>query len=106
MERELVKRRFEPAVRLEVEEDMSDDVLRRLVKELSVDPNAVFKLPGPLDLAGLNAIADLPIGELRYPAFVPSTRAIPPTPASSTRSANGTCWCTTRTTRSPRPWSG
>jgi len=77
MERELVKRRFEPAVRLEVEEDMSDDVLRRLVKELSVDRDAVFKLPGPLDLAGLNAIADLPIGELRYPAFVPSTRAIP-----------------------------
>ena len=77
MERELVKRRFEPAVRLEVEEDMSDDVLCRLVKELSVDRNAVFKLPGPLDLAGLNAIADLPIGELRYPAFVPSTRAIP-----------------------------
>ncbi len=27
MERELVKRRFEPAVRLEVEQDMSDDVL-------------------------------------------------------------------------------
>ncbi len=77
MERELVKRRFEPAVRLEVEEDMSDDVLHRLVKELSVDPNAVFKLPGPLDLTGLNGIADLPIGELRYPAFVPSTRAVP-----------------------------
>ena len=77
MERELVKRRFEPAVRLEVEEDMSDDVLCRLVKELSVDTNAVFKLPGPLDLTGLNAIADLPIGELRYPAFVPSTRAVP-----------------------------
>ena len=77
MERELVKRRFEPAVRLEVEEDMSDDVLHRLVRELSVDPNAVFKLPGPLDLTGLNGIADLPIGELRYPAFVPSTRAVP-----------------------------
>jgi polyphosphate kinase len=77
MERELVKRRFEPAVRLEVEEDMSDDVLCRLVKELGVDPGAVFKIPGPLDLTGLNVIADLPIGELRYPAFVPSTQAVP-----------------------------
>jgi polyphosphate kinase len=77
MERELVKRRFEPAVRLEVEEDMSDDVLWRLAKELSVDDNAIFKVNGPLDLAGLNAIADLPVGELRYPAFVPSTRAVP-----------------------------
>jgi polyphosphate kinase len=77
MERELVKRRFEPAVRLEVEEDMSQDVLCRLVKELGVDEAAVFKVAGPLDLGGLNAIADLPIGELRYPAFVPSTRAVP-----------------------------
>jgi polyphosphate kinase len=36
----------------------------------------VYRLPGPLDLVGLFAIADLNIGELRYPAFVPSTRAV------------------------------
>ncbi|HTU76261.1 MAG TPA: polyphosphate kinase 1 [Trebonia sp.] len=77
MERELVRRRFDPAVRLEVEDGMSDAVLGRLVKELGVDEDAVFKTPGPLDLTGLNAIADLPRGELRYPAFVPSTRALP-----------------------------
>jgi polyphosphate kinase len=77
MERELVRRRFDPAVRLEVEDGMSDAVLGRLVKELGVDSGAVFKTPGPLDLTGLNAIADLPRGELRYPAFVPSTRALP-----------------------------
>jgi polyphosphate kinase len=77
MERELVKRRFDPAVRLEVEEDMSEDVQCRLVKELGVDDAAVYKVRGPLDLAGLSAIADLPIGELRYPAVVPSTRAVP-----------------------------
>ncbi len=53
MERELVRRRFEPAVRLEVEQDMSDDVLGRLVRELSLDEHAVYRLPGPLDLAGL-----------------------------------------------------
>ena len=77
MERELIKRRFEPAVRLEVEDSMSADVLDRLVTELDVDPDAVYRLPSPLDLAGLTAIADLNIGELRYPAFVPSTRALP-----------------------------
>jgi polyphosphate kinase len=77
MERELTRRRFEPAVRLEVLDDMSGDVLCRLVKELGVDEQAVFRIPGPLDLTGLYAIADLPRGELRYPAFVPSTRAIP-----------------------------
>jgi polyphosphate kinase len=77
MERELVKRRFEPAVRLEVEESVSADVLDRLVTELDVDTRAVYRVPGPLDLAGLAAIADLNLGELRYPAFVPSTRAVP-----------------------------
>jgi polyphosphate kinase len=77
MERELTRRRFEPAVRLEVEDDISDEVLCRLVKELGVDEQAVFKIAGPLDLTGLNVIADLPRGELRFPAFVPSTWAVP-----------------------------
>jgi polyphosphate kinase len=77
LERELAKRRFEPAVRLEVADDMSDDVLTRLARELGVDENAVNKVTGPLDLTGLTAIADLPLSELRYPAFVPSPRAVP-----------------------------
>ena len=76
MERELVRRRFEPAVRLEVEDTMSADVLERLVTELDVHRSAVYRVPGPLDLSGLFTIADLNIGELRYPAFVPSTRAV------------------------------
>jgi len=76
MERELVRRRFEPAVRLEVEDTMSAGVLDRLVTELDIDARAVYRVPGPLDLSGLFAIADLPIGELRYPAFVPSSGAI------------------------------
>src|ERR1700689_488716 len=77
MERELVRRRFEPAVRLEVEDTMSADVLDRLVTELGIDKRAVYRSTGPLDLSGLSAIADLNIGELRYPAFVPSARAVP-----------------------------
>ena len=77
MERELVRRRFDPPVRLEVEDDMPEAVLCRLVKEVGVDEQAVFTTPGPLDLTGLNAIADLRRGALRYPAFVPSTRALP-----------------------------
>jgi polyphosphate kinase len=77
IERELVKRRSDPAVRLEVEDSMDGDVLCRLVKELGVDERAVTKVPGPLDLSGLDKLADLPLGELRYPAFVPSIRALP-----------------------------
>ena len=76
MERELMRRRFEPAVRLEVEDTMSGDVLEKLVTELDINERAVYRVPGPLDLSGLFAIADLNIGELRYPAFVPSTRAV------------------------------
>ena len=76
MERELVRRRFEPAVRLEVEDTMSADVLDRLVTELDIDKRAVYRVPGPLDLSGLFTLADLNFGELRYPAFVPSNRAV------------------------------
>src|SRR5205823_2830965 len=76
MERELVRRRFEPAVRLEVEDTMSADVLDRLFTELDIDHRAVYRVPGPLDLSGLFTLADLNIGELKYPAFVPSTRAV------------------------------
>jgi polyphosphate kinase len=77
LERELLRRRFEPAVRLEVEESISPEVLERLVTELAVDRRAVYHLPGPLDLTGLNAIADLDIRRLKYPAFVPSEAALP-----------------------------
>jgi polyphosphate kinase len=77
LERELTRRRAEPAVRLEVEESMSGDVLDRLVTELGVDSRAVYRLPGPLDLTGLNAIADLNLPQLKYPRFVPSETALP-----------------------------
>jgi polyphosphate kinase len=77
LERELTKRRAEQAVRLEVEESMSDDVLEKLVTELGVDARAVYRLPGPLDLTGLNAIADLDLPQLKYPPFVPSETALP-----------------------------
>jgi polyphosphate kinase len=77
MERELTRRRFEQAVRLEVEESMSSDVLERLVTELDVDTRAVYRVPGLLDLSGLHAIADLDLPQLKYPQFVPSETVLP-----------------------------
>jgi polyphosphate kinase len=77
LERELMRRRFEPAVRLEVEESMSADVLDKLVTELGVDTRAVYRVPGPLDLAGLSAIADLDMPKLKYPPYIPSETALP-----------------------------
>jgi polyphosphate kinase len=77
LERELTRRRFEPAIRLEAAESMSSDMLDNLVTELGVDTRAVNRLPAPIDLSGLSAIADLDLPKLRYPAFVPSETALP-----------------------------
>ncbi|MBZ5734875.1 RNA degradosome polyphosphate kinase [Nocardioides sp. TRM66260-LWL] len=73
LEKELLRRRFGPPVRLEVEESISDAVLDLLVTELGIGEAEVFRLPGPLDLRGLHGIADLDRAELKYPAFVPTT---------------------------------
>jgi polyphosphate kinase len=73
LERELSRRRFGPPVRLEVDQEISDRVLNLLVRELGVARQAVYRVPAPLDLAGLWSIADLDIDALRYPGFVPAT---------------------------------
>ena len=59
LERELSKRRFGPPVRLEVEQTIDQHVLDLLIRELGVDDNEVFVLPGPLDLRGLWAFVGL-----------------------------------------------
>jgi polyphosphate kinase len=73
LEKELLRRRFGPPVRLEVEESMSAAVLDLLVSELGISTDEVFRLHGPLDLSGLLGIADLNREELRYPTFIPTT---------------------------------
>ena len=73
LEKELLRRKFGPPVRLEVEESIAPSVLELLVSELGISENEVFRLPGPLDLRGLHSIADLPREDLKYPSFVPST---------------------------------
>jgi polyphosphate kinase len=73
LEKELLRRRFGPPVRLEVEESISDSVLDLLISELGISEQEVFRLPGPLDLRGLHGIADINREELKFPAFVPTT---------------------------------
>ena len=75
LEKELLRRRFGPAVRLEVEESISPAVLELLMDELEVTEAEVFRLPGPLDLRGLHGIADLSREELKFPAYVPTTHS-------------------------------
>jgi polyphosphate kinase len=73
LEKELLRRRFGPPVRLEVEESIAPQVLELLVEELGVAEDEVFRVDGLLDLVGLHSIADLPREDLKYPAFVPTT---------------------------------
>src|ERR671938_1557920 len=70
LEKELLRRRFGPPVRLEVAEDIDPYVRDLLVRELRVSENEVYTLPEPLDLHGLNLIVDLDVPELHYPPFV------------------------------------
>ena len=73
LEKELLRRRFGPPVRLEVAEDVDPHVRDLLVRELAVSEAEVYELPEPLDLRGLNLVADLERHELHYPKFVPRT---------------------------------
>ncbi|WP_425466917.1 RNA degradosome polyphosphate kinase [Rarobacter faecitabidus] len=73
MEKELLRRRFGPPVRLEVAEGITERVASILTRELGVKASEVYTLPAPLDLTGLNSIADIERPNLQFPKFVPTT---------------------------------
>lgn len=66
LEKELLRRRFGPPVRLEVAEDVDSKVLSLLQRELDIDGSEVFLLPEPLDLRSLSAFAAMPRPELHF----------------------------------------
>jgi polyphosphate kinase len=69
MEQELLRRKFGPPVRLEVASDINPDLLNRLKVELSIREEDISRYKEPLDLTGLNRIADLDRPELKFPPF-------------------------------------
>jgi polyphosphate kinase len=73
LERELLRRRFGPPVRLEVEETMDHEILELLIEELEVNHEEVFHLPWPLDLRGLDSIYSVNRDDLKFTPFVPRT---------------------------------
>jgi polyphosphate kinase len=74
LEKELLRRRFGPPIRLEVTEDMDEVTLGLLVRELDVSEQEVYRLPAPLDLGGLFDLRiDRP--DLHYTKHVPTTAA-------------------------------
>jgi polyphosphate kinase len=73
LEEELSRRRFSPAVRLEVEHSMPSHVLELLMSELELTEREVYSLPGPLDLSGLWALHSMGRLDLKDEPFVPVT---------------------------------
>ncbi len=73
LERELARRRFGPAVRLEVAKTMTPLVLELLMRELEVGDADVQRVPGMLDLSTLWALYALDRPDLKDEPFVPAT---------------------------------
>jgi polyphosphate kinase len=72
---EIRRRRFGEVVRLEVESEMNPKLRAQLVEALRLEDREVYDIEGLLDLADLDAIADIPgHAELRYPPWSPVTQ--------------------------------
>jgi polyphosphate kinase len=69
LEQELARRRFGPPVRLEIEEGVDEELLKKLCEQLAINPANVLSLPAPLNLVDLTKIADLDLPKLKYPPF-------------------------------------
>ena len=68
------RRRQGRAARLEVDPDLPRRYLDLMVRELELDWEDVYRVPGLLDLGGLDAFHDLDRPDLKSPAWVPTTQ--------------------------------
>ncbi|GAA5230571.1 RNA degradosome polyphosphate kinase [Arthrobacter cryoconiti] len=73
LEKELLRRRFGPPVRLEVTTDINPNILALLVRELDIEESEVYALPAPLDMRGLSIIGQIDRADLRYPKHLAHT---------------------------------
>lgn len=72
VERELRRRRRSDVVRLEVEAAASEELVTLIAKQVDVTGDAIYRLPGPLDLRMLMGLAELQgFDDLRDPSFQP-----------------------------------
>jgi len=69
----LKERRFARVVRLELGRQPNPRILRFLMDELQLEPEAIFETEGLLDYGVLSQIADLDIPELHWPRWTPLT---------------------------------
>jgi len=66
-------RQFGPVVRLNVDHDMPESMMRLLMENLEVDPEDVYSLRPPLAMGSLWALAGLDRPDLKDPPVLPAT---------------------------------
>jgi polyphosphate kinase len=72
---ELRRRRFGEVVRLEIADGMNPKLREHLVSAMRLEDREVYDVEGLVDLADLDAIADVPgHAELRWPSWSPMTQ--------------------------------
>jgi polyphosphate kinase len=73
MERELLRRRFGPPIRLEIDEKMSPFLSHLLATQLRVVDDEVYRLPTPLDFSVLYELQSIDRTDLKFPSYIPTT---------------------------------
>ena len=73
MEKELLRRRFGPPIRLEITDTTSPFLSQLLADQLGVSQDEVYRLPSPLDLTVLFELGSVDRPDLKNRPFVPTT---------------------------------
>lgn len=76
IEEELLNLRRGAAVRLEIEEDVSDNIFEKLCDQLELSQDYVYRLNGPLNPLRLMSLLNIDRPDLKYPPFVPVNTSV------------------------------
>lgn len=73
IEKELLRRRFGPPIRLEISDETSPFLSQLLADQMGVTPEEVYRLPAPLDATVLFELSAIDRPDLKFRPFVPTT---------------------------------
>ena len=73
IEKELLRRRFGPPIRLEISDETSPFLSQLLAAQMGVTPEEVYRLPAPLDATVLFELGGIDRPDLKFRPFVPTT---------------------------------
>ena len=73
IEKELLRRRFGPPIRLEISDETSPFLSQLLADQMGVTPDEVYRLPAPLAATVLFELGGIDRPDLKFPPFVPTT---------------------------------